>query len=80
MKYRLTQHATDALKKRRIPNEWVERALFQPEWIEPDDIDPELEHRLVRIPEFGGRVLRVIVNPAVDPFRIITVYFDRGRK
>ena len=45
--------------------------------MEPDPIDPELEHRLGRIDEYDGRVLRVIVNATVTPPRVVTVYFDR---
>lgn len=51
--------------------------LQQPERVEPDTVDAELEHRLGRIPEYGGRVLRVIVKKTTDPLRIVTCYFDR---
>jgi hypothetical protein len=80
MDYQLTKHAEDALEKRRIPREWMERVLFSPEWTEPDSLAAGLEHRLAPIGEFQGRILRVIVNVAVDPPRVITVYFDRRRK
>ncbi|HUT51797.1 MAG TPA: DUF4258 domain-containing protein [bacterium] len=80
MDYQLTLHAEDALEKRRIPREWMERVLSSPESSEPDSIDPELEHRLAPIEEFEGRILRVIVNTAAVPPRVITVYFDRRRK
>ena len=39
----------------------------------------EFEHRFARIPEFGDRVLRVVVNTNVARPRIVTVYFDRRR-
>lgn len=45
-----------------------------------DPLDSELEHRLSKIDEFEGRVLRVIVNPNVDPIRVITAFFDRGMR
>jgi hypothetical protein len=32
------------------------------------------------LPEFGGRVLRVVVNKTVVPERVVTVYFDRTMK
>jgi hypothetical protein len=57
--------------------EWVERVLTQAERVEPDSVDPELEHRLGRIQEYDGRVLRVVVKKATNPLRIITFYFDR---
>lgn len=79
MNYHLTEHARDALKKRKIPLEWLERVLDAPEWTEKDTIDEDLEHRLARIPEFGDRVLRVIANIEVVPPRIVTCHFDRRR-
>lgn len=80
MDYHLTEHARDALKKRKIAREWMERTLSAPEWIEKDSMDEHLEHRLARIGEFGNRTLRVIVNIRTAPPRIVTVYFDRRRK
>ncbi|MBN1509707.1 MAG: DUF4258 domain-containing protein [Sedimentisphaerales bacterium] len=79
MDYRLTEHARDALEKRRVRLEWVEKALSPPEWTEKDVVDSELEHRLTRIEEFGGRILRVIVNTHAVPPRVVTAYFDQRR-
>ncbi len=79
MEYRLTQHATDALTKRQISREWLERILNSPEWTEKDAMDPDLEHRLGRITDFEGRVLRVILNVQVTPPKVVTVYFDRRK-
>ena len=78
MNYRLTKHAKDVLAKWRISLEWVERVLGQPERVQADENDGELEHRLVRIPEYGNRVLRVIVNRMTNPEKIVTFYFDRN--
>lgn len=36
--------------------------------------------RFRKIPEFGGRVLRVAVNTTVEPNRVISVFFDRQMK
>lgn len=80
MDYHITEHARDALEKRQIIQEWLERALSTPERVEKDTIDDSLEHRLVRIPEFGNRMLRVIVNAQAIPPRIVTAFFDRRRK
>jgi hypothetical protein len=78
MAYDLTDHARESLRKRStILLEWVERVLQQPERVESDSVDAELEHRLGRIPEYDGRVLRVIVKTATNPLRVITCYFDR---
>lgn len=78
--YELSIHAAKAAAERELPLEWIERALFSPERTEPDRNDAEVEHRLRRIEEFGGRVLRVVVNFVVVPPRVVTVYFDRTQK
>jgi len=78
MDYQLTEHARESLRKRpSIRIEWVERVLLQPERVEPDRTDPELEHRIGRIQESEERALRVIVNKTSIPMRVITCYFDR---
>ena len=80
MKYHLTQHAQDVMKEREILTNWLEQVLENPEWTEPDKANPNLEHRLGRIVEYDSRILRVVINPQVDPVRVITVYFDRSLK
>ncbi|MCL5799664.1 MAG: DUF4258 domain-containing protein [Gammaproteobacteria bacterium] len=79
MEYVLTEHARDALEKRRIQTAWLERVLNAPEVTEADPVDPDLEHRLACIGEFGGRVLRVIVNTNRTPPHVVTAFFDRRR-
>jgi Domain of unknown function (DUF4258) len=81
MDYDLTEHAKESLRKRSvILLEWLERVLEHPAKVEPDSVDRVLEHRLGRIDECGGRVLRVVVDPSHTPIRVITVYFDRGMR
>lgn len=60
--FKLTHHAEDALVKRKIKKEWLERALASPQRIEPDATDSMLEHMLAVIFECENRVLRVIIN------------------
>ena len=79
MGYELTANARDSLEKRHIALTWVERAFDAPEATEADPVDPDLEHRLARIPEWGNRVLRVIINGRAVPPRIVTAFFDRRR-
>ncbi|PPD34121.1 MAG: hypothetical protein CTY18_08880 [Methylomonas sp.] len=75
MNYGLTEHAKESLQKRaNIRLEWLEQALTTPHRVEPDRIDPNLEHRIFRVDEFDGRVLRVVLNANVNPVRIITVF------
>jgi len=75
--YEFTKHARQVIQERKIKPDWIALALSKPEKIEQDSTDQELEHALAPIPEFGNRVLRVVYNKNVTPFRIITVYFDR---
>jgi Domain of unknown function (DUF4258) len=58
----LSSHARRAVAEREIPVEWIERTLEAPELIVPDPNDATIERCFRRIPEFGGRVLRVAVN------------------
>ena len=80
MKFELTKHAQKVLEEREIPMEWMERTLSAPELVMPDPDDATVERRFRRIPEFGGRVLRVAVNTAVEPLRVVSVFFDRKMK
>ena len=48
--------------------------------IHQDPDDATVERRFRRIPEFGGRVLRVAVNTTVEPNRVVSVFFDRKMK
>jgi len=76
----LTAHALDMLKERGIAREWVDRALTSPARTETRD--DGTVHYMRPVPEHGGRVLRVVVNPEHDPPQVVTVFFDRrmGRK
>ena len=80
MNYQLTQHAEKVLAERGIAVEWLERTLDDPQWTEPDSSDAAVRRYFRPIPEFGGRVLRVVVNTTVEPARVVSVFFDRTRK
>ena len=75
--FKLTRHAEDALVRRKIKKEWLERVLASPQQIEPDATDLMLEHRMAEISECENRVLRVIINPHTNPIRVVTLFFDR---
>ena len=80
MLYRLTEHAEQVLRERKIPLEWMERALEFPEFRNPDPHDLDLEQRFRTIPEFGSRVLRVVVNVHKFPEAVVSVFFDRRKR
>lgn len=75
-----THHAELVMRERRIPAEWVERCVALPALRQRDPGDAALERLFISVPEFGGRVLRVVVNTTVDPWRIVSVFFDRSMK
>jgi hypothetical protein len=63
------------MQERMIAEDWVTSTVNTPEQIEMRQ-DDEI-HYLKRIPQNKNRFLRVIVNPSIDPRRVITVFFDR---
>jgi len=75
--FQLTSHAEAAALKRKIELAWIERAIAEPSWTQPDPAKPGVMHAFARVPERNDRVLRVVYNASVHPLRVITVYFDR---
>ena len=73
-----TFHAPVRMAERAIAAEWIERTVREPTWTEPDPKDPHAERRYRPVPEFGDRVLRVVVAETAAAIRVITVTFDRG--
>ena len=71
----LTSHARDMLKERNISEDWLWQTLDSPDKIELGT-EGNL-HYLRAIQAQDNRVLRIIVNNKVTPFRIVTVFFDR---
>ena len=79
MEIHFTDNALQRMAKRAIEPEWVERVIQNPDLRLDDDNDPELEHRLAKVPELANRVLRVIVSKS-EPKRVVTLYPDRNLK
>jgi hypothetical protein len=79
MKLIYTEHALLRMAKRKLHEDWIERAVGHPARIEPDVVDPTLEHRRAEVPELANRVLRVIVSKD-EPRRVITAHLDRKMK
>jgi len=75
IKYEFSEHAYDMLKERNIQEAWVKLTMENPEKKELKD-DGTI-HYIRAIEEYGGRYLRVVVNPDVTHGRIITLFFDR---
>lgn len=75
-----SEHAVHAMAERKILAEWVERAAAEPMLRAPDLNDSEIERFYCKIPERGGRVLRVAVNVRVAPWLVVSVFFNRTMK
>jgi hypothetical protein len=78
--YVLTTHAQARIASRNIKIEWIERTLAFPEMLELDLEDITKTHAFKAIPEFGGKILRVVYNGTANPWIIISAYFDRRRR
>ncbi len=76
--FKISTHLRILLDQERndIKLEWIKRTISDP------DITKEVLKSEIRfwkgIPEFGGRFLRVVVNPEAK--KIITAFFDRRFK
>ncbi len=80
MQLTYTSHALDVMEQRGIRPEWVERAVAVPERQTRDPYDGAVERFFSRVPESGGRVLRVAVNTESDPWRVVSTFFDRSMR
>ncbi len=73
--YQFSEHAYDMLRERQIREEWVNLATEDPDKEEVKE--DGTVHYIRAIQDHGGRYLRVVINPHVQPRRIVTVFFDR---
>lgn len=80
MKLELSKHARNMMAERKISEEWIQRAINDPERKEAGTDNNT--HCFKSIPEREGRMLHVVINTGVAPKKVITVFFDRraGRK
>ena len=72
-----TNHAKETMQDREIEEDWVEHTLDAPLLRVPDPAHDGLERLYRPISDRDGRVLRVVVDTSSDPWRVITVFFDR---
>ena len=75
MKFKLSKHTQDMLEERNISEEWVWRAINNPDWEKAGE-DNNI-HYFKGITEHAGRILHVVVNSHVLPKKVVTVFFDR---
>jgi len=70
-----SQHFNQMLEERNIHRDWIDQALAAPD--DAMDIEDGTRHYIKKIPEYGNRWLRVVVNVRVNPNRAVTAFFDR---
>jgi len=70
-----SEHFDDMLHERSIKREWAVLAVDNPD--DTENHEDGTCHFIKRIPDFGNRWLRVIVNTKVTPNRFVTAFFDR---
>lgn len=75
-----TAHARTVMAERDIQDDWVQRAVDTPDKVEADPSGTGVLRYFRRVPERGGRVLRVAGYPDAGTVRVVTVFFDRGAK
>ncbi len=80
MDFVLSKHAEVSAMEREIREEWIRLALEQPDLREADRREAGVELFYAKIPAYENRVLKVVVNVQVDPWRVMSVYFDRSMK
>lgn len=68
-------HFGEMLKERGIALEWTRRARTDPDVTE--EHEDGTRHFIKRIPEFGNRWLRVVMNVTETPEKPVTAFFDR---
>ena len=74
----LTQHARDNMALYSLDPAWIEATIARPQHVDRDPDDAALIRAWRRIPERGGRALRVVYRPAAADMVVVTAFFDRG--
>lgn len=80
MELTFTLHARQVMAERSISHEWVERAVAGPDRRVQDPYDETVERFYLQIAERDGRILRVAVNTASEPWRVVSTFFDRSAR
>lgn len=78
--FELSIHARYQINERELEEGWIAATLCEPARVLPLADRFGNTHYLKQIADFGDRWLRVVVNPNVQPPRVVTVFFDRRVK
>jgi len=72
-----TRHALGAIAERALAAEWIDAAVFEPEWEESEPDRSAVVRRFRSIPEHNSRILRVACVETDEHIRVLTAFFDR---
>jgi Domain of unknown function (DUF4258) len=75
-----TRHAETMMAERGIKEEWIKTTIAESDTTEPDPARPDVRRAFRMIPENGNRILRVVYASLGDTIRVVTAFFDRGRR
>ena len=75
-----TRHAQDMIIEREIDRAWIQATIDAPDTIEPDPKRPGVLRAFRKVPERGGRILRVVHIRTGTRVKVLTVFFDRARR
>jgi Domain of unknown function (DUF4258) len=68
------------MAERGIKKDWIETTIAEPDTTEPDPARPDVRRAFRTVPENGNRILRVVYATLGDTIRVVTAFFDRGRR
>jgi hypothetical protein len=61
-----------------IKEAWIETIIRQPQHSMRDPLNPALTQAWRRVPQLGGRAVRVVFYGAGAEFVVLTAFLDRG--
>ncbi|MGH7048821.1 MAG: DUF4258 domain-containing protein [Stellaceae bacterium] len=76
----LTTHVRQNIARDHLDLAWIEATIDRPQHTDRDPKDAILTRAWRRIPERGGRALRVVFRPAGADIVVVTAFFDRGAR
>jgi hypothetical protein len=76
----LTRHARARMARDGIKEAWIDAIIQQPQHSMPDPLNPALTQAWRRIPELGGRAVRVVFYAAGSDVVVVTTFLDRGAR
>ncbi len=77
---KLSKHTAREMGGRGILFAYIVSVIGSPERTMVDPNDPKLTRAFRAIPEFGGRVLRVVHRPDGADIFVVTAHWDRGAR